>query len=105
MDNGERTAVIVGASSGIGDALARELHKAGWHLGLLARRIDNLNALAADLGTRVSVAYCDVSKSDCRDNFNAMVDVWTERIWSSSVLVADTLVPLIRTAKMKKWSR
>lgn len=72
MNIAERTAVIVGASSGIGAALARELHRAGWRLGLLARRIDNLNALAADLGDRVSVAYCDVSKKDCIDSFNAM---------------------------------
>ena len=74
MDNGGRTAVIIGASSGIGEALARELHKAGWRMGLLARRIDKLEALAADLGARVSVAYCDVSKNDCIANFNAMID-------------------------------
>jgi short-subunit dehydrogenase len=74
MDSAERTAVIIGASSGIGEALARELHKAGWQLGLLARSIDKLKALAADLGTRVSVAFCDVSKSDCIDTFNAMAD-------------------------------
>ncbi len=74
MDKAGRAAVIIGASSGSGAALARELHKAGWRLGLLARRIDNLKALAADLGSCVSVGYVDISKSDCIDNFKAMVE-------------------------------
>jgi NADP-dependent 3-hydroxy acid dehydrogenase YdfG len=43
--------VIVGASSGIGEALARELRKRGWRLGLLARRMDKLKVLAASIQT------------------------------------------------------
>src|ERR1700674_3847398 len=34
MASGGRTAVIIGASSGIGEALACELHQTGWCLGL-----------------------------------------------------------------------
>lgn len=49
-DRGARTAVILGASSGIGEALARELSREGWRLGLAARRIESLERIAAECG-------------------------------------------------------
>lgn len=55
---GERIAVITGASSGIGEATARELTKRGWHCVLLARRADRLEAIANELGAEWE--RCDV---------------------------------------------
>jgi len=66
------SAIIVGASSGIGEALARQLHQAGWRIGLLARRTDRLSALASQLGTDVSIDYVDVSKEACAMPFRTM---------------------------------
>lgn len=57
-------AVITGASSGIGHALARELAKRGWAVGLLARRGDLLEELATEIrnrGGHASAVPCDVS--------------------------------------------
>jgi len=53
-------AIITGASSGIGAALARELSKRGWSLALLARRGDLLDQLKRELRESCSVV-CDVT--------------------------------------------
>ncbi|MDI1301594.1 MAG: SDR family NAD(P)-dependent oxidoreductase [bacterium] len=63
-----QTALIVGASRGIGASLARELATRGYQLGLLARNQEQLHALAAELrqqfGVRVETAALDVCAGD-----------------------------------------
>jgi short-subunit dehydrogenase len=59
-----RTAVIIGASSGIGEALAHQLNREGWRLGLLARRLDRLEALRQTLAPETVVRRIDVTHDD-----------------------------------------
>jgi short-subunit dehydrogenase len=56
-----KRAVLTGASSGIGAALARELSRRGYELALLARRIELLDELSHELKTRSIGIPCDVA--------------------------------------------
>lgn len=72
-----RTAVVTGASSGIGAATARRLAEAGFHVVLTARRADRLEALAKELaaqGRSASVYGLDVTDRAAVDAFAAGLD-------------------------------
>ena len=57
-----RSAVVTGASSGIGAATARHLATLGFHVFCAARRRDRIEELAAEIGGTAVV--CDVTDAD-----------------------------------------
>jgi short-subunit dehydrogenase len=59
MNLGGRTALVTGASGGLGHAIARGLAARGARLVLTARRVDVLESLAAETGGRV--VPCDLA--------------------------------------------
>ena len=59
-----KCALITGASGGIGGAIAQALHGAGATVALSGTRVEPLEALAADLGSRAHVLPCNLSDAE-----------------------------------------
>jgi len=83
-----QVAVVTGASSGIGEATARELARRGYRPVLLARRRERLEPLATELGGEYEV--CDVSDRADVDRVAAAI---LERHPSIDLLVNNAGIP------------
>ena len=92
-DNSQgRVAVITGASSGIGEATARELASGGYRVALLARRADRINALAGELGNGAIAIAADVTD---RDSLVGAAQRVQAELGSADVLVNNAGVMLL----------
>jgi len=69
-----RTAIIVGASSGIGEALARQLDREDWRVVLLARRLDRLETIRQSLGPQTVARRLDVTDADATAMFESLLN-------------------------------
>ena len=55
-----KTALVTGATGGIGGAIARAFHRQGATVAISGRQVDKLEALATELKERVQVIPCDL---------------------------------------------
>jgi len=62
-----KTALVTGASGGIGSAIAKSLHGQGATVALSGTRVEALEAVAAELGDRTHILPCNLSDSAAVD--------------------------------------
>ncbi|MFK8034934.1 MAG: SDR family oxidoreductase [Hyphomicrobiales bacterium] len=82
----ERTAIVTGASSGIGLALVSELIDRGWNVAAVSRDTDKLAKATEKLGPNVRVCPADISD---RKSVDAMMSKVTEEFGGLDLLVAN----------------
>ena len=100
-----KVVVITGASSGIGEAVARAVVKAGASVVLAARRADRLKALAAELGGKAAAKTTDVTD---RQEVLDLADFAVEQFGRLDAWVNNAgLMPLsmLEEGKVDEWDR
>lgn len=67
--------IITGATSGIGRALAIEMHRRGYIIGATGRRIERLDSLEKQPGNRIFTCSMDVTKIDqALEQLNSLIE-------------------------------
>lgn len=79
-----KSALVTGASGGIGADIARTLHAAGATVGLSGTRVEPLEALAAELGSRAHVLPCNLSNPE---DVEGLIKRATEAMGAVDILV------------------
>jgi NADP-dependent 3-hydroxy acid dehydrogenase YdfG len=106
MANSNKVAFITGASSGIGEACARRLARAEYQLVLAARRVERIEALAAELRVPCHVTRLDVT--DARQIVD-VIEKLPERFAGIDVLINNAGLALglepAQSASLEDWDR
>ncbi|MBM2577747.1 3-oxoacyl-[acyl-carrier-protein] reductase [Jannaschia sp. Os4] len=100
-----KSALVTGASGGIGAAIARALHAQGAAVGLSGTREDPLRALADELGERAHVLPCNLSDADA---VNALPKQAAEAMGAVDILVNNAGVTrdnLFMRMSEEEWSQ
>ena len=80
----DKTALVTGATGGIGGAIAKALHRQGATVAISGRQQDKLDKLASELGTKVHVVPCDLGN---KAQVAKLVDEATAKLGRLDILV------------------
>ena len=100
-----KTALVTGATGGIGAEIAKTLHSQGAHVVLSGTREGILADLAAQLGERTSIAAADLSDAESVDGLIARAEVATGQL---DILVANAGITkdgLLMRMKDEDWDK
>jgi 3-oxoacyl-[acyl-carrier protein] reductase len=98
-----KTALVTGATGGIGASTARALHQAGATVAISGRQADKLEALAKELGERVHVVPCDLAD---RAAVSKLIDEAVAKLGRLDILVNNaglTRDNLFMVMKDEQW--
>jgi NADP-dependent 3-hydroxy acid dehydrogenase YdfG len=70
MNSDMKRAIIIGATSGIGREVAKQLLLQGWRLGIAGRRLPALEALQSSAPDLIEIAVLDVTQPDATPKLN-----------------------------------
>jgi 3-oxoacyl-[acyl-carrier protein] reductase len=94
FDLSGKTALVTGASGGIGQAIARALHAQGASVALSGTRRDVLEALQAELGGRTQVLVCDLADGAAVDALPGQAEAalgWLDIVVHNAGITRDNL--------------
>lgn len=84
FDLNEKTALVTGATGGIGEAIARTLHAQGANVVISGTRAERLEALAGELGANCHIAAADLSDPAAPD---ALIAAATDAAGGVDILI------------------
>jgi 3-oxoacyl-[acyl-carrier protein] reductase len=99
----DKTALVTGATGGIGGAIARALHKQGVTVAVSGRQQDKLDKLASELGSKVHVCPCDLGN---KAQVAKLIDEATAKLGRLDILVNNaglTKDNLFMVMKDEQW--
>jgi 3-oxoacyl-[acyl-carrier protein] reductase len=99
----DKTALVTGATGGIGGAIAKALHRQGATVAISGRQQDKLDKLASELGTKVHVVPCDLGN---KAQVAKLVDEATAKLGRLDILVNNaglTKDNLFMVMKDEQW--
>ena len=99
-----KSALVTGATGGIGEAIARALHARGADVILSGRRVEKLQDLASELGARTYVQACDLGNGEQAD---ALIGQAIEQAGKLDILIANAGVTrdkLLMQMKDEDWA-
>lgn len=78
-----KRAIIIGATSGIGEEVAKLLVQQGWHIGIAGRREEALKNLQATAPGQIEIQRLDVTEADAPPCWKLLSENWEAWIYSS----------------------
>lgn len=108
FDLNDKSALVTGASGGIGTAIARALYEAGAAVTLSGTRTERLDALAEELGPRAHVEAADLSDLTAGGAVDGLADRAKQAMGGLDILVNNAGVTadnLAMRMKDEEWSK